>query len=126
MKRSWMGAGLLVVLLAAGLTITWRMTRIHEPIAASLTAAGEAALAGDWTKAEFLSAGAERFWQDNKVFRACFADHGPMEEVEAAFAQLKIFLRTQEATAFAAACGETAQKAKAMGEAHSLRWENFF
>ena len=42
MKRSWMGAGLLVVLLAVGLTITWRMARIHEPIAASLTAAGEA------------------------------------------------------------------------------------
>ena len=126
MKRSWMGAGLLVILLAAGLTITWRMTRIHEPIAASLTAAGEAALAGDWEAAEFLCAGAERFWLDTRVFRACFADHEPMEEVEASFAQLKIFLRTKEATAFAAACGETAKKANAMGEAHALAWENFF
>ena len=126
MKRSWMGAGLLMLLLAAGLTVTWRMARIHEPIAASLTAAGEAALSGDWAKAEFLCAGADRFWQETRVFRACFADHGPMEEVEASFSQLKIFLRKQEATAFAAACGETAQQAKAMGEAHSLLWENFF
>lgn len=126
MKRSWMGAGLLVLLLAAGLAVTWRMTRIHDPIDVSLTAAGEAALAGDWEAAEFLCAGADRFWQETRVFRACFADHEPMEEVEAAFAQLKIFLRTQEATAFAAACGETAKKAKAMGEAHALAWENFF
>ena len=126
MKRSWIGAGLLVLLLASGLTVTWRMGRIHEPISASLTAAGEAAIDGNWEKAEFLCAGAERFWQDNRVFRACFADHEPMEEVEASFAQLKVFLRTREATAFAAACGETAQKAKAMGEAHGLAWENFF
>ena len=126
MKRSWMGAGLLVLLLAAGLTVTWRMGRIHEPIAASLTAAGEAALSGDWETAAFLCAGAERFWQDTKVFRACFADHEPMEEVEASFAQLKIFLRTREAIAFAASCGETAKQAKAMGEAHALAWENFF
>ena len=126
MKRSWLGAFLLVLLLVAGLAVTERMAKIHDPIAASLTAAGEAALVGNWEKAEFLCAGAERFWQDNRVFRACFADHEPMEEVEASFAQLKIYLRTREATAFAAACGDTAQQAKAMGEAHGLVWENFF
>ena len=126
MKQSWLGAVLLVLLLVAGLTVTERMAKIHDPIAASLTAAGEAALADDWEKAVFLCAGAERFWQDNRFFRACFADHEPMEEVEDSFAQLKIFLRTREATAFAATCADTAQKAKAMGDAHGLSWENFF
>lgn len=126
MKRSWMGAGLLLLLLVCSLLVTRRMARIHQPITASLTAAGEAALSGNWNRAQWLCAGAEQFWQEKALFRACFADHNPTEEVESAFAQLKIYLRKQEATAFAAACGETAQKAKAIGDAHSLCWKNFF
>lgn len=124
MKRSWMGAGLLVVLLAVGLLATYFMGRIHTPIAQDLTTAGEYALVGDWKQAETLFQKAENRWEAAALLRSCFADHNPMEEIDACFGQLEIYLRMKEETAFAAACAETARKAKAMGDAHGLVWEN--
>ena len=126
MKRSWFGLGLLVVLLAGGLLVTWAMDRIHGPVARDLITAGEYALAGDWEQAQQLSRQAKECWEKNGKLRACFADHEPMEEIDACFAQLEVYCRMKEETAFAAACGETARKARAMGEAHSLRLENLF
>ena len=126
MKRSWMGAGLLALLLAGGLLVTFFMGRIHDPIARDLTTAGEFALAGDWEQAETLARQAKETWEEKELLRSCFADHGPMEDIDGCFAQLEIYCRMKEETAFAAACGETARKANAMGEAHSLRWENVF
>jgi hypothetical protein len=55
-----------------------------------------------------------------------FGVHKHMEEIDACFAQLEVYCRMKEETAFAAACGETARKVEAMGEAHGLKWENFF
>jgi len=126
MKRSWFGLGLLVLLLVLGLLVTWAMDRIHTPVSRDLITAGEYALAGDWGEAERLSGKARDCWEKNGMLRACFADHGPMEDIDACFAQLEIYCRRREETAFAAACGETARKAAAMGEAHKLRWENVF
>lgn len=126
MKRSWFGLALLLLLLAAGLLVTWAMAQIHDPIARDLITAGEYALAGDWGQADALSQKAKAIWDDNRGFRACFADHSPMEEIDACFAQLEIYSRMREETAFAASCGEIARKAAAMGEAHGLKWENIF
>ena len=126
MKRSWFGLGLLAVLLAGGLLVTWEMERIHEPVARDLITAGECALAGDWEQARRLSRQAKEAWEKNEKFRACFADHEPMEEIDACFARMEVFSRMKEAVAFAAACGETARKAEAMGEAHGLKWETIF
>ena len=126
MKRSWIGLGLLLILLAAALLVTWGMDRIHDPVEQNLLAAGESALAGDWDTAEHLAEEAEATWNRNRTFRACFADHGPVEEVDACFARLKVYLRMRKETDFAAACGETARKARAMGEANGLRLENLF
>lgn len=126
MKRSWMGAGLLLVLLLGGWFVTRSMGRIHDPIARDLTTAGEYALTGNWDRALLLSRQAADHWEQTERFRACFADHNPTEEVDACFAQLDIYGRMKEETAFAAACGETARKVAAIGEAHKLIWENFF
>ena len=80
----------------------------------------------NWDQALALAANARSIWQRREVFRACFADHTPMEEVDACFAQLEIYGRMREETVFAAACGETARKVSAMAEAHKLIFHNFF
>lgn len=126
MKRSWMGAGLLLILLIGGLLVTWAMGRIHDPIARDLDAAGECALSGDWSRAESLSRQAAQKWKEQELFRACFADHTPMEDIDACFGQVEVYCRMKEETAFAAACADTARKVAAMGEAHKLIWHNFF
>ena len=125
MKRSWMGAGLLLLLLLGGILVTRAMGRIHDPIARDLTAAGEWALTGSWDQALAFSQRASDSWEGHKLFRSCFADHNPTEEIDACFAQLEIYGRMKEETAFAAACGETARKVAAIGEAHKLIWQNF-
>lgn len=126
MKRSWIGLGLLIALAWGGLLVTRAMDAIHRPIAASLTDAGDQALAGNWQAAEALSRQAQESWERSETFRACFADHNPMEEIDSSFARLEVYARERKTAAFAAQCAEIARKAEAMGEAHSLKWENIF
>ena len=126
MKRSWIGGALLALLLAGSLLVSATMGRVHDPIAADLTAAGEEALTGNWPQAQTLFRQANSDWDRRERFRACFADHSPMEDIDSCFAQLEIYRRTGDATAFAALCADTARKITAMGQAHKLMLHNFF
>jgi len=124
MKRSWIGFLLLVVLLAGSLLATGVMTRIHEPIEADLKQAAECAILGDWENTGRLLLQAEQEWKQWEHIRGCFADHNPVEEIDAALAQLKVYCAAQETVAFAGACCNLARKVAAVGEAHELVWWN--
>lgn len=126
MKRCVFGAAVLVVLLTVSLLASLAMARWHEPIAQDLSRAAEDALAGNWDSANVLSRAAQESWDRIQPFSACFADHGPMEEIGEVFSQLEVYSRSREAVAFAAACRALAQKLQAMSDAHSLQWRNFF
>lgn len=116
----------MLLLLIGSLLVTHFMIRVHDPIARDLAAAEEFALAGDWDRALPLSRQAAARWEETETFRACFADHNPMEEVDACFALMQVYGRRKEKTAFAAVCAETAKKVTAMSEAHKLMWNTFF
>ena len=124
MKRCWFGAGLLIVLLAASLSVTWGMDKIHEPIAADLNQAAECAELGDWHNAENFSRRAEESWNKWEHFRACFADHTPTEEVGAELAAMDTARQERETTDFAASCARAAKMVQAVGDAHALCWWN--
>ena len=124
MKRSWIGLLLLLVLLAVGLLSAWAMEEVHEPVSEHLEEASEAALAGQWGKAAFLVAAAQRNWENWKLLRTALADHGPSEEIEALFAVLEVYGTAREEVAFSALCREMAEKIEAIGEAHGLVPEN--
>ena len=124
MKRCWFGAGLLIVLLAASLSVTWGMDKIHEPIAADLNQAAECAELGDWRNAENFSRRAEESWNKWEHFRACFADHTPTEEVGAELAAMDTARQERETTDFAASCARAAKTVQAVGDAHALCWWN--
>ena len=126
MKRSWMGFLLLLILLAAGLFTTWKMVKIHEPIEVQLLQAAHWSSLEDWDTAELFFQKAEKNWKKSGHFRSCFADHNPVEDIDAAFALLKVYCTAQEGTAFEGACRELARKVAAVGEAHALVWWNFF
>ncbi len=126
MKRSWIGLAMLLALLAASVLVTRSMDRIHDPIARGLADAADYALAGDWEQAELLALNAGTQWERWAHFRGCFANHSPMEEIDAAFAELKVYSASGETADFAASCGRLAKQVSAMGEAHGLVWWNFF
>lgn len=126
MKRSWMGFGLLLVLLAASLFTTRKMTAIHEPIAVQLQQAAYWSSKEDWDTAARFFQRAETNWKKSEHFRSCFADHNPIEDIDAAFAMLRVYCEAEEQTAFESACRNLARKVAAVGEAHELKWWNLF
>lgn len=126
MKRSFFGLGLLLCLLALSLTVTWGMDRIHRPVADALTAAEEKAQAGDWQGAVELEGIAKAGWDRWSELRKCFADHTPMEEIDAQFAMLASCIRSDRQEEFPMLAAQTAQMVKAMGDAHGLGLGAFF
>lgn len=124
MKRSWIGFILLMVLLAASILTTWIMVWIHEPIEADLTQAAAFALEENWVRSNQCFRQAEAKWTKWEHVRACFADHNPVEEIDAAFAMLKTYCTAREGLAFAGGCRDLARKVAAVGEAHEFVWWN--
>lgn len=126
MKRSWLGFGFLLVLLILSLLVTWVMSEIHKPVVQSLELAADSAIREDWAEARFQAASAGTSWEKWDRLRRCFADHTPIEDVEALFAQLGVYGTVEESADFAAACRELARRVEAVGEAHGVSWWNVF
>lgn len=124
MKRSWIGFFLLLVLLLASILTTIAMVRIHEPMEADLIQAADFALEEDWDRASHFFRKAEERWTKWENFRTCFADHTPVEEIDASFALLKVYCGARDPVTFAGACCDLARKVAAVGEAHELVWWN--
>lgn len=122
MRRCWIGAGLLGVLLALSLTAGWAMETVHMPVAEALH---QAASAQDWDRAKALAERAEKDWEKWQCLRLCLADHTPVEDVDAQFAALKNYREEDEAE-FAALAREMGEKVRAIGQAHSLSMGSFF
>lgn len=124
MKRSWIGFVLLLVLLAVSILSTVVMIRIHEPIEADLQRASEYAFQENWVQAHRFFREAEAKWTRWAHLRACLADHNPVEEIDAAFALLKVYCSAREELSFAGGCRDLAQKVAAVGQAHEFVWWN--
>ena len=124
MKRGWIGLGLLGILLAAGLLVTGFMGRVHREVSQELEEAARAAGAGQWVAAAEAAADAYEDWQDRWRFSAAFADHEPMEQIDAQFAQLWPYLAARDVISFSAACRGLARQVEAIGDAHNLNWWN--
>lgn len=124
MKRSWIGLGLLLFLLAAAIFTTWAMDHMQEGVEQHLDQAAACALLGDWENARLFCQNARESWQKWELMRSWLADHTPLEEIDAGFAMLEVYSHAGEETAFAALCRELSQKAAAIGEAHAFSLKN--
>lgn len=124
MKRCWIGLGLLIVLLAGSIAVTWRMGRCHEPMTEAVTQAAERALDGDWGNALSLTEKARASWEKSWGISAAFADHEPMEEINGLFAELEVYAKARDGTGYAAVCAQLRTALEAMGEAHGFVWWN--
>ena len=126
MKRSWIGFSLLLILLVVSLIVTGFMTRIHESIELDLRQAGRCALDRDWESAELFQRRALRTWRKWAHLRACFADHNPVEDIDADFAALEVYLQTRETISYSALSSALSSQVAAVGEAHEPVWWNLF
>lgn len=124
MKRVWFGVLLLVALLAGSIAVTGCMCQTHNAISQALQEASEFLLDDKYEIATKNIENAQNQWQKNWHFSATFADHDPMEEIDRMFAELGVYLRTENAEASAALCAELARAVDAMGDAHEPSWWN--
>ena len=124
MKRSWMGFVLLILLLLDSILATALMSRIHAPIETRLLLSAQWAMEGNWEKAGECFREAKEAWKENEHLRSCFADHTPVEEIDADFEMLMVCCAAREWVSFAGGCRSLARQVAAVGEAHELVWWN--
>ena len=124
MKRSWIGFGMLLLLLLGSILSSWAMVRIHEPMEEKLQMSAQCAMDGDWHRAEAFFRKALENWEKSEQFRTCVADHTPVEEIDADFQLLKLCCAALETVTFAGGCFQLARQVAAVGEAHELVWWN--
>ena len=124
MKRVWIGAAILILLLTGGLLVTRHMGCTHREISRELERAALFAQAGNWEEAGDETEDAYEDWQAHWRFSAAFADHAPMEEIDALFAQLEAYRTARDGVSFAAVCRQLAKQVNALGDAHGLTWWN--
>lgn len=123
-RRFWYGVGILVFFLALGFLTAWAMERMQQPVTTSLEQAAEAALDGDMETGAALVKAAKEAWGQHRGLTTAVADHGPMEEIDGLFSQAEVYAQTGNTTEFAAYCTRIARLVEAVGQAHSLNWQN--
>ena len=124
MTRGWLGAGLLAALLILGLFTGYTMSTFHRATGDLLDTAAEKALEGDFSEAKTAALEAKAHWFQKRKATAVVADHTPMEDVDALFAEMEIYAETREFPHFIAICRELSQRIDAVSEAHQFNWWN--
>lgn len=124
MKRCWLGAGLLVLLLLSGiLTARWTEDH-HREIADMISQAEESMLREDWDQAVSLIRQAKGQWEKRWKLSAALTDHGPMEQVDSLFDQLDAYTRAGDWVGCSGLCAQLGKALEAIAEAQGLTWWN--
>ena len=126
MKRFWIGSAILVGVLILGIISSHWMSRVHIPCAMDLQNAASYAMGEDWIRADALAHRAEESWERNRGLSAAFTNHQPMDEIDALFEELEIYLAREEAVAFSAACRYLSQRLKDIDGSFRVNWKNLF
>ena len=117
MRRMWIGAGILAVLLAAGILAGAVMEKRVSPGAETLRLAAEAALMEDWETAVSLTDAVRADWARGKVVAEILATHEDLEQIEISFDQLRAYAHA-DGPAYSALCTALARQLEALGKAH--------
>ena len=124
MKRLWIGGVLLAVFLILGIWIGMRLETFAEPVSTLLEEAKAAALGGEHFQGQQLAEQAQALWQRCRNGLAAVCPHGPLEEAEGLFAQLRAYAGAELWGEFAACCARLMQQLQALTETQSIAWWN--
>lgn len=121
MRRIWIGVGLLVALLAAGLTVMYVTDRQLGEVSETLQQAAETR---NWDEAVSLAQTARRNWKSHWHLMAALADHTDMDTIDGIFARLEVYQHRRAETDHAAACAQLSEAIRDLEENHRLTWWN--
>ena len=121
MKRIWIGIGLLLALLALGLGVMVLADHRLGRVAGELE---KAAQAESWDRAVELSERARVLWEENWNLSAALGDHSDIDQIDAVFAQLEVYIKRKDPVAHAATCAFLSEVITDLEENHRLTWWN--
>ena len=124
MKRIWIGVVLLGVLLLGGMGTGEFMEQAHIPVARDVQQAGELVLRGQWELAHALVNRGKERWEEKWPVTAAIADHEPMDEIDALFAQLETYEKTRDPAAYSAICAHLGSLLEALSQGYRCKWWN--
>lgn len=124
MGKGWLGAGLLAVFLIFGICLSVAADKACLPTEELLEQAAERTLSGDFDGGIALGKKAQARWQGQWNAIAAIADHEPMDEVDALFAEMEVYASTDEQPHFAACCKELARRVRSFADVHRFTWWN--
>lgn len=122
MKRCWFGAGILALLLAAGLLVSLNMGKFHLKLSEELSRAAEQA-GENREQAQQTADLAREQWDRRRKLAAVLNDHAPMDAIEENFRLLNPEAETED---FRETCLRLSAQLKALGQAQLPTLENLF
>ena len=103
MKRLWIAAGLLVLLLGASLANAWYSQSLTGDMTDRLRQAQSLAEGENWDQAEAVTRQVYEDWQDHPFYLHTLMRHSDTDQVLRAFRQVLEYLRLQEPDQYNAA-----------------------
>ena len=103
MRRLWLAAGLLVLLLAASLTNGWYAQKLTGGMREDLRQAQHLAGQDDWAQAEAVTRQVYEDWQSHHFYFHTLMRHSDTDQVLRAFRQVLEYLPLQEPDQYNAA-----------------------
>ena len=124
MGRFLLGLFLLAGLLALCLGLMGISQETGLPVAEALEQAAEQTLSGDFSQGIALAQKAYDAWRENWRKTAALADHGPMDDIDRLFAQLKAYAQAGFREDFAALCKGIAKLISSIADSQTPSWWN--
>ncbi len=116
MKRLWIAAGLLALLLAASLTNAWYAQKLTGNMGERLRQAQTLTGQGNWDRAEALTRQVYEDWQGHHFYFHTLMRHSDTDQVLRAFRQVLEYLRLQEPDQYNAANADLVAQLELLAE----------
>ena len=116
MKRLWIAAGLLALLLAASLTNAWYAQKLTGDMGERLRQAPTLTGQGDWDRAEALTRQVYEDWQSHHFYFHTLMRHSDTDQVLRAFRQVLEYLQLQESDQYNAANADLVAQLELLAE----------
>ena len=116
MKRLWIAAGLLALLLAASLTNAWYAPKLTGNMGERLRQAQTLTGQGNWDRAEALTRQVYEDWQDHHFYFHTLMRHSDTDQVLRAFRQVLEYLRLREPDQYNAANADLVAQLELLAE----------
>ncbi len=124
MRRTWIGAGVMALILTAGLWVMQGTQRALMPVAEQLSLARHAVEEDNWNDAVLAMEKGRVQWTEQWKFCAAVLDQETMEQIDGAFAELDACCAMQNRDDFGTRCAQTAELLRGTVEESKPSWWN--